>query len=364
MAKASSRRKSEAPVGDPSDPRGFEVLIRRYVEWRRVHHASDRTLKTIDSGLRLFARWAVERGMQQPAEVTRAVVERYQAWLFHVRQDNGKPYGWATQSLRLTILRVFFHWLAQERYLLASPAATLVLPRKPPRLPVEGFSIAEVEQVLSTPDVTKPLGLRDRVLLEVLYATGVRRAELAGLDLYDVEMERGYLVVRSGKGGRDRVVPLGERATAWVRRYVEEVRPQLVARPDETALFLSATGGRFDLLSLGQVVKRVLEASGVRPRKGACHLFRHTMATLMLEGGADVRFVQEMLGHVKIDTTVIYTRVTIEKLAQVHATTHPGARLLPDDGAHATTKEELLDALAREVIDEDGDANESGDGER
>ena len=167
-------------------------------------------------------------------------------------------------------------------------------------------------------------------------------------------MERGYLVVRSGKGGRDRVVPLGERASAWARRYSEEVRGELVARPQEQALFLSATGVRFDLLSLGQAVKRVLEASGVRARKGSCHLFRHTMATLMLEGGADVRFVQEMLGHVKIDTTTIYTRVTIEKLAEVHRTTHPGARIVSGDGAHAATKEELLEALAAEAI-EDGD---------
>lgn len=354
MAKAARKRPAPPSIGDLNDARGFPVLIRRYVEWRTIHHASDRTLQTIESGLTLFARWSVERGMTQPAEVTRTVIERYQAWLFHFRQDNGKPYGWATQSLRLTILRVFFHWLAQERYLLLSPASQLILPRKPPRLPVEGFSIAEVEQVLATPDVTKPLGLRDRAILEVFYATGVRRMELAGLDLYDVEMERGYLVVRSGKGGRDRVVPLGERASAWARRYIEEVRGELVARPQEQALFLSATGVRFDLLSLGQAVKRVLEASGVRARKGSCHLFRHTMATLMLEGGADVRFVQEMLGHVKIDTTTIYTRVTIEKLAEVHRTTHPGARIVSGDGAHAATKEELLEALAAEAI-EDGD---------
>lgn len=353
-----ARRQALPPIGDPNNPRGFEVLFRRYCEWLAVHQASARSIETVTSCLSLFGRWCVERGIVQPAEVSRSVVERYQSWLYHHRQENGKPFGWSTQSSRLGTVKVFFRWLSRERYLLYNPAADVRLPKPTRRLPVEGFTLAEVEQILSTPDLAKPLGLRDRALLEVLYATGIRRLEIAKLDVYDVDLERGYLVVREGKGGRDRVVPLGERATAWARRYVDEVRPELVASADELALFLSARGIRFDVLSLGQVVKRILEASGVRSRRGACHLFRHTMATLMLEGGADVRYVQEMLGHVKLETTTIYTHVSIERLARVHAATHPGARLTPAGGAHAVAREQVLADLAAEAAAELADEAE------
>ncbi len=346
------RRQALPPIGDPNDPRGFEVLFARYCEWLAVHQASVRSIETVTSCLKLFGRWCAERGIVQPGEVSRSVVERYQSWLYHHRQQTGKPLGWATQSSRLSTVKGFFKWLSRERYLLYNPAAEIALPKTPPRLPVDGFSLAEVEQVLSTPDIGKPLGLRDRALLEVLYATGIRRLELRNLDVYDAELERGYLVVRAGKGNRDRVVPLGERATAWARRYVEQVRPELVSGPDELALFLSARGIRFDVLSLGQVVKRAIEASGVRARRGSCHLFRHTMATLMLEGGADVRYVQEMLGHVKLETTTIYTHVSIDRLAQVHAATHPGARLKPESGAHVATREQVLADLAAEAAAE------------
>ena len=320
-----AKKKHLPPIGDPNDPRGFEVLMRRYLEWRAVHHASPRTVETVGKSLELFGRWCAERGMVQPAEVTREVVERYQRWLFHHRQANGKPLGLSTQHSRLIPLRGFFRWLARERYVLYSPAAELVMPKRGVRLPVQGFTLAEVEQVIATPPVGTVRGLRDRAMLEVFYATGIRRTELVNLDIYDVELERGYLVVRAGKGGKDRVVPLGERAGAWLCRYVEQVRPGLVTRPEELALFVTHRGVRFDRLSLGQLVKEILIASGVRLRYGSCHLFRHTMATLMLEGGADIRYVQEMLGHLKLETTQIYTHVSIERLRSSYRQAHPRA---------------------------------------
>ncbi len=315
------------PIGDPNDPRSFEVLIDRYLEWRDVHNYSQRARGSCESVLRSFGRWAEERGMTRPAEVTRGVVERYQRWLFHYRRDDGRPLAIGTQRGRLSYLKSFFLWLTKQRYLLYNPTSGLEMPREPPRLPVDGFSVAEAEQVMGSVDPRTTLGLRDRAILEVLYSTGVRRTELAQLDVYDLDPERGCLTVRQGKGGKDRVVPIGERALAWLGGYLEDVRPAWVAHAEEWALFVTTEGVRFTPDGLGNRVARLIRDSGVRERYGSCHLFRHTMATLMLENGADVRFIQEILGHAKLDTTQVYTRVSIQRLKEVHSATHPGARL-------------------------------------
>jgi integrase/recombinase XerD len=169
-----------------------------------------------------------------------------------------------------------------------------------------------------------PLGLRDRAVLEVLYSTGVRRSELAHLSLFDLDHERQTLMVRQGKGRRDRFVPLGERARSWVARYLAEVRPALASEPDDGTLFLTADGTAFSPDRLTQIARGYVEASGV-DKVGACHLFRHTMATLMLEGGADIRYIQAMLGHAELSTTQIYAQVSIRALQAVHEATHPGA---------------------------------------
>jgi integrase/recombinase XerD len=155
--------------------------------------------------------------------------------------------------------------------------------------------------------------------------------ELRKLRVYDVDFSRCVLNVRQGKGKKDRVVPLGERALAWLSKYLSDVRPSLVVEPDEGWVFLTNRGQIFGIEPLSNVARRHLIASGVRTT-GACHLFRHTMATLMLEGGADIRFVQQMLGHRKLETTQVYTHVAITKLKEIHAATHPGARLRPERG--------------------------------
>jgi len=314
------------PVGDPNDPRGFEALLHRYVEHLELRGCSERTIRGAWRILGFFAAWCAERDLLQPADVTRATVERYQRHLFHLRRHNGQPLTLGTQRHRLAYVKLFFAWLVRERYLLYDPASSLLVPNRPPRLPVDCFTIEEAERVLSKPDVSTVLGLRDRAILETLYSTAIRRAELAALDVFDVDMRRGWLTVRQGKGGKDRVVPIGTRAVAWVDRYLAESRPQLVLHASEQALFITAEGDRFVERPLGKLVKTIIEASGVRPRRGACHLFRHTCATLMLEGGADVRYIQEMLGHSNLETTQIYTKVSIEKLKQIHTATHP-ARL-------------------------------------
>jgi integrase/recombinase XerD len=164
--------------------------------------------------------------------------------------------------------------------------------------------------------------------LETLYSTGIRRSELINLKLYDIDVKNGSLMVRQGKGQKDRYVPLGSRAIRWLKRYLEEIRPSIVIEPDEGYVFVHEFGEPFSKNRLSDMIKKHLRAAGV-DKPGAAHLFRHAMATHMLTNGADIRFIQAILGHAQLTTTEIYTHVTIAKLKEVHAMTHPAERPTP-----------------------------------
>jgi integrase/recombinase XerD len=222
----------------------------------------------------------------------------------------------------LTPIKSFFKWLTQENYLLYNPASELVLPKKPKALPRVVLSVEQVLHILEQPDINTASGLRDRAILEVLYATGIRRAELTQLYHYDIDQARQTVLVREGKYNKDRYLPLGARAFQWVNRYRFEVRDSLLLDHKEPHLFLTDYGEPFNGSYLGALVKRYIAQAEIKVT-GSCHLLRHAMATHMLENGADIRYIQSMLGHSDLSTTEIYTRVSIEKLQQIHAATHP-----------------------------------------
>lgn len=282
----------------------------------------ERSRRSKAAELRPFLQWAQERELIKPEDVTRSILESYQRHLLRHRKRSGKPLSVATQRRRLNVLKSYFSWLCRERLLEANPASEIILPKREQRLPPEPLTIAQVNQLLGTPDLADPLGLRDRAVLEVFYSTGIRRSELCSLSLAAVQHEKQVLFVRQGKGRKDRVVPLGARALAWVQRYLDRGRERLVVEPQETALFLTCYGGSFNPDNMSRLVTGYLKQAKI-DRSGSCHLLRHTCATHMLEGGADVRYVQELLGHAKLDTTAIYTRVSIERLRAVHARCHP-----------------------------------------
>jgi len=303
--------------------------------------------------LTLFTEWCDARGVTALALITPAVLERYQHWLANRRQRDGSPLSWSTQANILTAVRMLLAWATRTKRLVVNPAAELEMPRLPNRLPRAVLSISEAERVLAQPDLTTALGLRDRAILEVLYSTGLRRMELVGLDLQDLDAERGVVLVREGKGKKDRLVPIGERAIRWTERYLDQVRHRLVhareAPRDGRALFISARGTRIRPTRLTERLHRYLAASGIE-KPGSCHVWRHTAATLMHDGGADIRDVQEMLGHAQLSTTQIYTRVSIERLKAVHAKTHP-AHLVH---AHAPASSSLAaEVAARERAADD-----------
>lgn len=309
------------------------LWMQRHLQALEVMHATDEVIRGRRGALALFLEWCEARELQRPCEITKPILERYQRHLFHVRKPNGHPLSIKGQALRIDHVRRWFRWLVKHNYLPSNPASELDRPRIPRQVLPEVLEAHEVEAILSQPDVEDVQGLRDRALIELLYSTGLRRAEAARLSVYDIEPLRGIVRVRQGKGRKDRVVPIGERAIAWLQRYIDTARLELMTDMHEQTLFLNRFGQRFCVGGLSQLVKRYVKAAGIT-KPGSCHLFRHAMATQMLENGADVRYIQEMLGHAHLDTTQIYTHVSIGKLQAVHAATHPAAKLQRrEDGA-------------------------------
>lgn len=339
------------------DPEGLWTWAERFMTAQRVQNYSPATIKARRSNLRTFVEWCEARGVMRPMEVTKPILETFQRHLFYTRRSDGKPLGFRAQSQQLVTLRSYFRWLSRQNVILSNPSADLDMPRRGVQLPKEILNEREVELVMEQPDTSDRYGIRDRAILEVLYSSGIRRQELAQLGLYDIDSDRRILMVRAGKWNKDRVVPIGERALAWVDKYVREVRADLVTLPDPGALFLTRFGNPISLGNLTLKVRGYIEAAALG-KTGSCHLLRHTMATLMLERGADVRYIQEILGHSDISSTQIYTHVSIKRLQKVHAETHPTARLsrpiakpsAPE--ALTATKEDVLSKLDEEAQEE------------
>ena len=299
-------------------------MVAEFCEAMGVRGLSQRTIDDRRKVLAALSDWLADRGITRPSEVTKAVLDGYQRWLFHYRQPDGRPLSFRTQHAYLVAVRAFFKWAARDNRILYNPASELVLPKVERRLPRHVLTAAEAEAVLAQPDLDTALGVRDRVMLEVLYSTGIRRSELAGLSLFDLDADRRTLLVRQGKGRRDRMVPIGQRALDWTQRYLDEVRPRWSPIPDDGTLFLTVDGTACSPGWLTQMARSYVTRADIG-KTGACHLFRHTMATLMLEGGADVRYIQAILGHSRLETTELYTRVSIRHLQAIHAACHPAA---------------------------------------
>lgn len=307
----------------------LEASRQRYLEHRSMLGSTAQGLYAIDRYTADFVAWCKLQQVGLVCEVTPEVLAEYPRWLHRYRQKNGQPLAATSRLAKLIPLRGWFKWLARTWQLAFDPSQGLELPAAARSLPRHLPTLQDVEAVLASPNLRLATGLRDRALLELLFATGIRRMEVAGARLADLDLQRGLLLVRCGKGRKDRMVPLGERATYWLRRYVEEARPALTRRPEEAAVFVGSGGRPLSLNWLSTLVARHVRAA-LPGRPGSCHLLRHAMETMMLEGGADIRYIQLMLGHAQLVTTQIYTHVAIGRLQAVHATCHPYARLPVD----------------------------------
>lgn len=236
-------------ASDPNDPQGMWAMLEQHFEWMQIKNYAPRTIEVRRMHLGYFINWCADRGILRPGEVTKPIIERYQRFMYHYRKQDGEPLSFRSQHNRLTHIRAWFRWLARHNHVLYNPAADIELPRLEHRLPKHVFTQSEAEQVINQPNTTTPDGVRDRAMLETLYSTGIRRLELINLRLYDFDTDRGTIIVRQGKGRKDRMIPIGERAMAWVDRYLREVRPSLlIGDAAGDTVFLTNAGAASSLL--------------------------------------------------------------------------------------------------------------------
>ena len=294
-------------------PRYLQSLEARKLATETINHRRD--------ALNQFFIWAAEHGVEKAEEVSLAVLESFQRWLVRYRKKDGKPLSSRTLRQRLSAVQDYFRWLVRHGLLGANPASELILPRKEARLPEQALTMVQVDELMSVPDLSDFLGIRNRALLELLYGTAMRLGEVKSLALTDLHLEKRIVHIRQGKGAKDRLVPFGQRTLHWMNRYLEEVRPRLELKSGEQSVFLTGYGEGFHPNALGHLVRKQFRAAGIA--KGGAHLLRHTCATHLHQGGADIRFVQKLLGHASLETTAIYTEMNIEALREVFESCHP-----------------------------------------
>lgn len=229
---------------------GFYAYLTRYMETMKIRNYSGSTLIRRENGLRRFIGWCDERGLNEPQSITKPILESYQRYLYYYRQENGEPLSPTTRARYLTNIKQFFKWLTQENHLLYNPASELILPKTTASLPVV-LTEDEVDRLMQQPDINTPYGLRDRAILELFYSAGLRRTELCNLQVSDLSLSRQTVFVREGKGGKDRLLPVGERAIAWLAKYLTDVRHQLLLSVTEATLFLNDYGEPFRDSKLG-----------------------------------------------------------------------------------------------------------------
>jgi len=298
-------------------------LLKLYEDHLHVRYAP-RTPPSYMAIVHAFLAWLGTRGLEL-MDVKSKDIGAYQTYLYAFRRENGKPYAAASQAGRLVVLKHLYRFLYRRGYLLHDPAADVELPRLEKRLPRVILTSAEVRKVLDKPGTKSPRDLRDRAILETFYATGLRVTELSNLTPYDIDTEERVLRVVLGKGRKDRNVPLTRAAAEAIEAYLVKGRAKLVGRDKVRFLFLDAKGGKMDRSTVNRVVRHWTAESGIK-KHVTCHTFRHTVATHLLKGRADIRHIQMLLGHASLGTTQRYTRVEVSDLKKVIDRAHPRGR--------------------------------------
>ena len=272
------------------------------------------TLNSYRSDLGRLALWLADNAGEPLLDLRETALT---AFIAHLSRQTRA----SSQARYLSTLRRFYRWQLARGRIVADPTLKLANPTRPSRLP-KVMSEKQVDRLLAAPDLDTPLGLRDRAMLETLYATGLRVSELVNLKIHEVSFNDNVLRAL-GKGSKERLVPLGELAIDWLGRYLNEARPDILKGQQSDALFVTARGGAMTRQAFWQLIKRNAAIAGIAPEKLSPHVLRHAFATHLLNHGADLRVVQLLLGHADISTTQIYTHVARERLKSLHATHHP-----------------------------------------
>lgn len=306
----------------------IRVLIAKFHNDREMEGYSEKSRKQTNWALWYLLDFLRERGEKDVTVVTAETLRKFQMSLYERRGKEKSALGLVSQAHVLVSVRVFFQWLVRRGHILADPATGIRLPKQKQPLPKGVMTRREMERVLAGPDVETPLGLRNRAMLELLYSSGLRSNEVRSLKLYDVNTAEREVVVREGKGGKDRVVPLGEVAARYVDLYVKESRPKILgAKEDPGYLFLGRLGRKMDPTSLNEhIVGRYVKKAGIK-KHITTHGLRHTCATHLMKGRASLRHIQALLGHKSLESTQIYTRVEVGDLKRELRRCHPRERV-------------------------------------
>jgi integrase/recombinase XerD len=301
----------------------LDILQLKFIESLKAANYSPRSIRLYGNCAKPFLGFLRELGITNIAEVDRRIIQDYQTRVY-LSTYKGKPLAPSTQKGRLTYVRVFFQYLLKTGQVLYDPTGSITMPKQPSELPRGILSKKEIGRLLAVPNLETPLGIRDRAIMELLYATGIRASELCSLTLYDIDLNEGELRVNQGKGGKDRVIPLGEVACDYLEIYLNEARPKL-APTGSNQLFLSRNGRKLDYSYLGYLVRKYSRKARLEKRTTP-HALRHTCATHLLKGKADIRQIQKILGHSSLLTTQRYTKVEIGDLKRVIKKCHPRER--------------------------------------
>lgn len=296
----------------------MEKLLQEYLNYLIVERgAAQNTLKAYEHDLRHYLDYLDRQNITSPDQIKRTDILKYLSAL------QAAKYTARTTARNIACLKTFHKFLIREGITENNPTLDLLSPKIAQRLP-EVLTVDEVKKILEQPKLGEPAGLRDKAILEILYASGMRVSELVSLDLEDVDFRSGYLRCL-GKGSKERFVPVGSYALEAVSKYIQLARPKFLKRQPSTALFVNVRGKRLTRQSCWKIVKRNV-AEAKLEKKVSPHCLRHSFATHLLEAGADLRAIQEMLGHAFISTTQIYTKLTQQDLKEIYLETHPRAR--------------------------------------
>jgi integrase/recombinase XerD len=299
--------------------RVIELYVDEFLDYLRAEkNVAKNTVESYAFDLRRYARFLSEQDVSVPAQVTS---QHVRSLLVELAQT-----GYASTSVarQLSAIRMFHRYLIGERYCETDPTFAISLPRLAQKLPTV-LNIQEVEKLLAQPEVSMPLGIRDRALLEFAYATGTRVSEIIGVKMRDLFLDEQFVRI-FGKGSKERLVPIGDIAVHWIERYIGSVRPLLArGRSTQEIVFLNARGGKLSRMGFWKILRRYLDQIKLA-KHASPHTLRHSFATHLLEGGADLRAVQEMLGHASLTTTQIYTHLDRAYLKEVHRQFHPRER--------------------------------------
>lgn len=300
----------------------LKTLAAAYIRWLKVRHLAERTIIAASWKLDRFLDYLESYGISQADRITSRTMHDYQMALYERLNERGRPNTVAYQNGLLSTAKGFTRFLKENDYIVSDPGRGVAYAKEPKRLPRGVLTPSEARKIIHAPDTKTVIGYRDRTILEVLYSSAIRKEELNNLALADVDYHDGFLRIIEGKGKKDRIVPIGRIACRYLENYIKSVRPALIKDPHNNHLFLTLRGGMFSKNVVWELIKKYARKAKIKKNVHP-HTFRHSCATAMLKNKADIRTIQKLLGHASLDSTQVYTHLSITDLKNVHRRCHP-----------------------------------------